>query len=334
MSETSPPVRLALAGCGNHAITNLLPAFRLAETEIVAACDLWESRRDLAARLGIPRLYQSIDEMLDAVEVDGVVVCGPPAMHQAVGGQVIERGLALFVEKPPAPDLGKMGALRDLAAEKKSVAMAAFMKRFAQKYQQLRAIAAGADEGIHHLLVRYSHGMQAQGEDARDLVMIMMVIHAIDLVRALMGSPKRVQFTCGGPGESSINLCAQFTFANDATATLISDNTLPYAVERVEATLQDEFVVVDEVAHLRHYQPSSSPWTPTVWEQHSPNFPLQVAANITSELQGYAGEARAFVEAIRTGEVREATLDDAYEAMRLCRLFATEDDGDYVLEEE
>ena len=68
-----------------------------------------------ARRFGAREWYGDVDRMLDAIDVDGVCVCGPPEMHANVACQSLARGIPTFVEKPPARSLEQTSALVDLA---------------------------------------------------------------------------------------------------------------------------------------------------------------------------------------------------------------------------
>src|SRR5206468_5639432 len=61
----------------------------------------------------------------------GVCICGPSPMHYEVGMQVLQRGIPIFVEKPPAPTLAQAQVLTESARQHATWGMVGFMKRFA-----------------------------------------------------------------------------------------------------------------------------------------------------------------------------------------------------------
>ena len=108
---TAAPVRLGLVGCGRLAELGYAPASRAAEgVEIVAVSDPERERRALlAAKLGAPA-HARVSELLEATQLDGIVICTPAEQHEEVAAAAAREGVGALVEKPPAPDAA--GALR------------------------------------------------------------------------------------------------------------------------------------------------------------------------------------------------------------------------------
>lgn len=326
--------KIGFVGCGHHASTNLYPALRLTNAEFAAACDLWDNRRAEARRLGVPRVYDRAEDMLAAESLDAVFISGPAEVHHEVGLQALARGLHVFVEKPPAPSVAAARELDEAARRAGKVLMTGFMKRFAQKYVLAREIAARPSFGATtHLLVRYSHGARmAAKPDGAWQCLLQMTIHPLDLLFHLLGRPVRVQFervlVASGTAHQ---FAAHFTFPSGALGTLVSNATAPCATERLEWTGEGEHLVVDEVATLEHYARAESPWAPPVKTVHAPNFPLQVQANHSLELQGYAGEVRAFVQAVEQGLPSPVPMADAVFLLQVCEILAHAEPGSHDL---
>lgn len=159
--------RIALIGCGSHAVQNLYPSFRLsvfnppdtggtigelAEDgeigELAACCDLDEARARRAARdFGIERVYTDHRLMLEREDLDGVVVAMHPRLQPAVAADCLEAGAHVFLEKPPAETLEDCLAIREAAARAARRVMVGFMKRFSEPYLRARALAASPEFG-------------------------------------------------------------------------------------------------------------------------------------------------------------------------------------------
>ena len=76
-------MRVGIVGCGNIA-GNHVTAFRAADTEVVACCDVAAGRAAaFAARHGVPTSVSTVDALLD-LGVDVVSVCTPHPTHEAV----------------------------------------------------------------------------------------------------------------------------------------------------------------------------------------------------------------------------------------------------------
>ena len=72
--------------------------------EIVAACDTWKDRRQMAADLGIP-VYEDYDEMLRRGRLDSIIIATPNHLHCDMTVKAFAAGLDVFVEKPMAVSL-------------------------------------------------------------------------------------------------------------------------------------------------------------------------------------------------------------------------------------
>ena len=105
MSEALRPVRLGLIGAGFAAGLHVRSLAGMDGVELAAVADPLPDRAEaLAARVGA-RAYPDHRRMLDAEPLDAVYVCVPPFAHVPPELAALERGLALFVEKPIAIDL-------------------------------------------------------------------------------------------------------------------------------------------------------------------------------------------------------------------------------------
>src|SRR6476660_2802901 len=93
--RSSPPLRVAIVGCGNVAYNDHAPALLALRGayQVVALVDPSADRRiQLAGRLGADETtngFVSLDEALAAMSIDVVDVCTPPDLHRGV----IERAM-------------------------------------------------------------------------------------------------------------------------------------------------------------------------------------------------------------------------------------------------
>lgn len=316
-------IRLGFVGCGNHATQNLYPCLRFADCSLAAACDQQEERRLYAKRhFGAERVYDDFEPMLDSEELDAVIVCGPPDLHEQAALASLKRGLPTLVEKPPASSGNAAKGMREAALVAGKPLMVAFMKRFAQKYALAREISHRPEFGQpRHLLLRYSYNIARTDPHG---ILYGMGIHAIDLMRFFMGDVAAVSVE----RDEACNFAANLRFRSGASGSLIMNRTAPGVTERLELTGEGQSVTVDEVANLTHYQAPEKAWTPFPGQHLRPNFPLQTRENDSHFLQGYAGEIIEFVSAV--SEKRppaHSTIDDAIAAMRVLDIMASIESG-------
>lgn len=182
------PLRLGLVGCGRLAELGYLPAAgRTSAVELVAVADPDPARRSRLASLGGDarrgRLaaFASARELLG--EVDAVVLASPAPAHLDDAVAAAEAGVAVLVEKPPAPDAAGAAALAAL----QPAPWVGFNRRFDTQVQAVRdAVPATGDLS---LTLRLHYRRASWGAAAvDDPVLLDLGPHVVDLARWLTGS--------------------------------------------------------------------------------------------------------------------------------------------------
>lgn len=182
----TPAARIAFVGAGNHATESLYPNIaHIPEFDLVAVCDLVSEKAQFAARrYGAPEYFTEVEAMLDRVQPQAVCICGPAAMHHAVGLQVLRRGIPIFVEKPPGITLAHAREMAATARANHTWGMVAFMKRFAPANQVAKEYMASEAFGrLSSITLMHGSGPY---EDIRRMLLV-NGIHMIDLGRYLAG---------------------------------------------------------------------------------------------------------------------------------------------------
>jgi predicted dehydrogenase len=98
------PLKVGIIGGGFYAAAALIPGLRATgRAEVVAVARRHGERLALIQKeLQIPQGFADWRVMLEAVELDAVVVCIPNAYHAEAAITALQRGLHVFVEKPLA----------------------------------------------------------------------------------------------------------------------------------------------------------------------------------------------------------------------------------------
>lgn len=114
------PIRVGLVGAGYIAGFAHLPALScLSEARVTAVCDEDPKKgRSLAQRFSIPRVYTSLEKMLEQEDLDLVDVCIPPRQHEDALTKALGEGLPCLVEKPLTVATTGADAVIALAREK------------------------------------------------------------------------------------------------------------------------------------------------------------------------------------------------------------------------
>lgn len=141
-------MRIGVIGVGAHASANLYPNLRAAGMDLVAVCARSRERAEAAAvRWGAQKAFSDTTRMLDASELDGVVICVQAGDYAPLIAQCIEARIPVFCEKPAA---GSADEADDLAARSAATGVpvvVGYMKRFAPAYRRAHAIVSSADFG-------------------------------------------------------------------------------------------------------------------------------------------------------------------------------------------
>lgn len=96
--------RIGVVGIGWWATTNHIPTINdCPEADVVAICDLDAERLDIAGdRFGISARYTDLGQMMEAEELDGVMVSTPHVAHTQPAITALQAGAHVLIEKPMA----------------------------------------------------------------------------------------------------------------------------------------------------------------------------------------------------------------------------------------
>jgi predicted dehydrogenase len=338
---------VAFVGCGTHSTNNLYPMLKYSRCRLAAVCDLDEAlARRNAETFGGRSVYTDVDTMLAEQELDGVIVVGPAQMHYDVGMKVLNRGLPLLIEKPPAPDLSKAEELVQLAQDNGTFVMTAFMKRLGLCYAKIRSFMTDGRFVPSAGLFRYTHW--AAG-DLRSMLMGMS-IHPIDLAISFFGDVTEVHSAMHQDDTISLGLTLRFASGKFAQLVLGSSVRIQEHVE-ITGTMDDKnaMFVVDNVQHMELHTEGlngidliackDGEWgTPELYEIEPqfdlddvkvwrPDYAIPNQGQNSPWLVGYAQEIREFAEAIVQKRQPYPTTEDTLKAMRVIEAVTANPNG-------
>jgi predicted dehydrogenase len=117
-----------------------------------------QAARQKAALLGIPRVYEHYEEMLDDPTIEVVDIVTPTRLHRPIALAAIAHGKHVIVDKPLALSLDQAREMRDAALAAGVVNAVTFNYRYHPLVQQARFMARNGDVGPIHL----AHGHYLQ----------------------------------------------------------------------------------------------------------------------------------------------------------------------------
>jgi len=177
---TGRPVRVGVVGTGALGYHHARLLRRLADAELVGIYDINPARAGQVARELETVAHPSLDALLDRAEA--VTVAVPTPAHTSVGLAVLERGLALLMEKPLADSVDGAEQLVRRATASHVVLQVGHVERFN------RAVRAAAPylEEPRFLQTERLAPFQPRGTDVA--VTLDLMIHDLDLVLELVRS--------------------------------------------------------------------------------------------------------------------------------------------------
>ena len=340
--------KIGFVGCGSHATHNLYPMLPYAKCSLEAVCDLNEKLAVRNSRMfGASSWFTDTERMLSETKLDGVFVVGPPEMHYAVGRKVLERGLALFVEKPPAPDLERTRELTTLAKANGTFIMPGFMKRHGLAYAKTRAMIESGQFEPNMGFFRYGHSWIPS--DPRRMLLTMSC-HAIDLAISFFGDVSEV-VSQQVKGRNIPSLAVTLRFCSGKIAQLMLDSSQPRIQEHVEISGVSDggnaLIIVDNVTHLEFHRqgqigidllgqemteimPEFDLEDIKMWR---PDFGIPNMGQTRQFFQGFAGEVREFIDAILEKRQPYPGPRDALMTMTVIEAIAAKPNGTTSLSE-
>jgi len=178
---TAPPVRVGVIGTGALGFHHVRLLRRMAGVSFAGIYDKNPARAAEVAKQLETVAHPALAALLE--RVDAVTVAVPTPAHVDVGMAVLQRGIALLMEKPLADTVAGAEALVRGAAAQGTVLQVGHVERF---NRAVRAAAPYLDEPRFLQIDRLSP-FQPRGTDVA--VILDLMIHDLDLVLELVRAP-------------------------------------------------------------------------------------------------------------------------------------------------
>ena len=124
-------LKIGWIGCGIHATQMLLPQLVRHDVEIVGLCDIDAKRLvDAGRQFGVSRLTNDAEELIGTRGIDAIGMAVGPDQHLHFGKLALDRGLSVFMEKPPSGTAEGARELRSASERSGKPLLVGFMKRY------------------------------------------------------------------------------------------------------------------------------------------------------------------------------------------------------------
>ena len=232
-------MRTAVVGVGYLGRFHAQKYRQLTNSELVGIADpSAAARQAVAAELGVPA-HADYRELLG--RVDAVSIVTPTPQHYAIARDFLEAGAHVLVEKPMTATVEEGEKLVEAARRAQRVLQVGHLERFNAAVQALQPILTVPRFLESARLAPFKH----RGTDVN--VVLDLMIHDIDLILSIVGSPVTAIDAIGTSVFSQeVDIAnARLRFANGCVANATASRVSMKAERRLRLFQDDAYVSVD-----------------------------------------------------------------------------------------
>jgi predicted dehydrogenase len=194
-------IKTAVVGLGKMGLSHLAIARAHPAVELVAGCDASSFLTGGLEKYTQLKCYNDYDRLLDAEQLDAVIIATPSKYHAEMIDKALRRNLHVFCEKPFVLEASEGERLADLAESLGLINQVGYHYRFVSAFQKAAEIvASGALGRIHHVraeaygpvVLRESNKTWRSARSEGGGALYDYACHAIDLVHYIHEPPSSV----------------------------------------------------------------------------------------------------------------------------------------------
>ena len=143
-AQNEKKIRLGVIGVGWYDMVDAKAALKAGGAEITAICDvdsdhLKKSADELEALQGKrPKEFKLYQEMLDAGNMDAIIIGTPPHWHALQLIASLKKGYDIYCEKPLAYDIREGRAMADAVKASDRIVQVGFQRRQSDTFKQVK----------------------------------------------------------------------------------------------------------------------------------------------------------------------------------------------------
>jgi predicted dehydrogenase len=202
MSDTK--LRFGLVGAGAIA-QSYLQAFENCEiAELVGIVDVQLDRAQASAERLSCKSFATVEELVEAVQVDAVIICTPPITHLEISTYLLDRKIHVLCEKPLSVDSASAKLMVEAAKQSGAILTMASKFRYVEDVIHAKQIVLSGILGEIVLFenaftgrVDMSKRWNSQPEISGGGVLIDNGTHSVDIMRYFLGALAEIQVVEG-----------------------------------------------------------------------------------------------------------------------------------------
>lgn len=222
-------VRVALIGAGAMANSVHYPSLaEFDDVEMVGLCDLIEEKLHATAdKFGIERRFTDYRQMIEQTQPDAAYVLMPPHHLFDIVVWLLQRGIHVFIEKPPGVTLEQIRQMAHWAEQNNCLTMVGFNRRFIPLLRYCRDKVRAEGAYVQQAVATFYKDHRSGGPYYGGAVDILTCdcIHAVDALRFMAGvEPVRVASSVRSLGRHfDTSFIALIEFENGCVGVLLGN---------------------------------------------------------------------------------------------------------------
>lgn len=260
---------IGVSGMGKSHARNV--AHDTANATLSAVCDIQKETADAVATQWGGKAFYDAKEMIHSGEVDAVIIATPHYSHTTIGGDALDNGLHVLVEKPISVHKADCERLIQAHQRNKSLVFAAmFQQRTSNHYIKLKELIDNGELGeitrTNWIITNWfrtqayydSGGWRATWKGEGGGVLLNQCPHNLDLFQWICGMPNKVRAFCGIGKRHSIEVedevTAYLEYPNGATGVFVTTTGEAPGTNRLELCGERGKIVVENgtISFLRN----------------------------------------------------------------------------------
>ncbi len=317
--STLAPLNVGVIGVGHLGSVHARLWKGIEGARLIGVYDPNRARAEEIAETNGVRAFEEVGELLAAV--DAVSIAAPTSDHASIGLAALDAGVHCFVEKPITSRYEEALTLIDRAADRGLTLQVGHVERFNP------AFVALAGHVLHPMFIE-SHRLAQFKPRATDVAVVLdLMIHDIDLILHIVGSPVR-EIRASGVSviSDTIDIAnARIEFESGCVANLTASRISQKQMRKMRLFQKDAYISIDFAkpsAEIFRIDSASAPPVPgaiplgelehggrkrrILYEQ--PPVPI---------LNAIERELTEFRDAIRSGSAPPVTAAAGAEALRI-----------------